>query len=167
MVKNSGGCKAKSFARKNSDASHSPLRLILSPDERYAIVLKIFGGSVCQVLSHDNITLNAIIRGKFRGKSKRSSIINVGSLIIISIRDFSSDKHVSDIVHVFSPFHISIFKLLPSFPSHLFHDDNSDFIFHNQIQDNDDNTIHNTIHNSIDNSIHNSIHNDDDFIHDI
>ena len=134
MVKNSGGSKAKSFARKNFVDS-SPLRLILSPDERYAVVLKLFGGSICQVLSHDNITYNAIIRGKLRGKSKRSNFIYISSLVIISIRDFSSNT--SDIVHVYSPSHFNLFKLLPSFPSHLFpsSDNNNDFLFSNHIDD--------------------------------
>lgn len=145
MVKNSGGSKAKSFARKNFVDS-SPLRLILSPDERYAVVLKLFGGSICQVLSHDNIIYNAIIRGKLRGKSKRSNFISVSSLVIISIRDFSS-QNTSDIVHVYSSVHFNVFKLLPSFPSHLFpsnNDNNNDFLFSN----NDDHhlPIHELIH---------------------
>jgi translation initiation factor IF-1 len=145
MVKNSGGSKAKSFARKNFVDS-SPLRFILSPDERYAVVLKLFGGSICQVLSHDNITYNAIIRGKLRGKSKRSNFISVSSLVIISIRDFSNN--ISDIVHVYSTAHFNVFKLLPSFPSHLFPSINNhdDFLFSDDnelIQSIDDQSIHN------------------------
>jgi len=147
MVKNSGGSKAKSFARKNFVDS-SPLRLILSPDERYAVVLKLFGGSICQVLSHDNIVYNAIIRGKLRGKSKRSNFISVSSLVIISIRDFSSN--ISDIVHVYSPSHFNVFKLLPSFPSHLFPssiNNHDDFLFShdNQPIHHDDQPIHQPI----------------------
>lgn len=159
MVKNSGGSKAKSFARKNFSDS-SPLRLILSPDERYAVVLKLFGGSVCQVLSHDNIVYNAIIRGKLRGKSKRSNFISVSSLVIISIRDFSSSA-ISDIVHVYSSSHFNVFKLLPSFPSHLFPsiDNQHDFVFSN-FDDNNNQLPNHINHDSNDN--HNDNDDDDD-----
>ena len=116
MVKNSfGGNRAKSFARKSS---HSSIRFPSSPFELFAVVKKIFGGSICSVLSQDNLLRNSVIRGKFRGSSKRHNFISIGSIVLIGIRDWSTSND-SDILEVYSSSDLDSLKLFPSFPSHL------------------------------------------------
>ena len=136
MVKNTfGGSKSKSFARKNNNNVYSNrLRLIQHPSEHFALVTKLFGGSICQVLCHDLSYKNAVIRGKFRGKGKRNNIISSGSFVLIGIRDWASD-HTVDILEVYSSFELDQLKNIPSFPSQLIHSYNSQY--NNNDNDND------------------------------
>ena len=169
MVKNSGGNKAKSFARKTFQSYDSNLRFIQGPDERYAVVQKIFGGSICQVLTHDDILCKAVIRGKFRGKAKRSNLISIGSFVIVSIRDWATDS-LSDIEHVFSTQHLALFKLLPNFPAHLLSNDSTPDAFLFSSIDNNTTTNTNTDTDSITPSHYNNSNSnsDSDFdFHDI
>lgn len=135
MVKNTfGGSKSKSFARKHDSSSHSHvIRMPTNSFEKFAIVRKLFGGSICQVFSDDLITRQAIIRGKFRGKGKRHNIISSGTLVLIGLRDFSSDN-ICDIIEVYSSFDFQIISQKPSFPSSII-----DFI-HNSNTNNNSST---------------------------
>ena len=124
MVKNSfGGSKAKGYARKNEkQASSNRLRMVEDEAERYGIVRKIFGGSICEVFCHDLITRQGIIRGKFRGKGKRNNIISSGTLVLVGLRDWAteskSDKKLeqADILEVYSSLELDQLKQKPSFP---------------------------------------------------
>jgi initiation factor 1A len=134
MVKNAfGGSKSKSLARKHESSSTSHfIRMIQDPSEKFAIVQKIFGGSICQVFCDDLITRQAIIRGKFRGKGKRHNIISSGTLVLVGLRDFSHSL-VCDIIEVYSPNDFISISQKPSFPSSIlsFH-----FNLHNHNPDN-------------------------------
>lgn len=122
MVKNIfGGSKSKSIARKHEDYSSSSLRLVQHPSEKFAFVHKIFGGSICHVFCDDLISRKAIIRGKFRGKGKRHNIISSGTLVLVGLRDFSSDNDICDIIEVYSSFEFNSIISKPSFPSHFIH----------------------------------------------
>ena len=123
MVKNTfGGSKAKGYARKNEKSFVSNrLRMVEDEAERYGIVRKIFGGSICEVFCHDLITRQGIIRGKFRGKGKRNNIIACGTLVLLGLRDWAteskSDKvEQADILEVYSSFELDQLKQKPSFP---------------------------------------------------
>jgi|688.fasta_scaffold266602_1 initiation factor 1A len=120
MVKNAfGGSKSKSLARKHESSSTSHfIRMIQDPSEKFAIVQKIFGGSICQVFCDDLITRQAIIRGKFRGKGKRHNIISSGTLVLVGLRDFSHSL-VCDIIEVYSPNDFISISQKPSFPSSI------------------------------------------------
>jgi initiation factor 1A len=89
--------------------------------EKYGIVRKIFGGSICEVFCDDNITRQGIIRGKFRGKGKRNNIISSGTVVLIGLREWAteskSDKlEQADILEVYSSFELDQLKQKPSFP---------------------------------------------------
>jgi initiation factor 1A len=123
MVKNTfGGGKAKGYARKNEKSSGSNrLRMAEDDAEKYGIVRKIFGGSICEVFCHDNITRQGVIRGKFRGKGKRNNIIESGTVVLVGLRDWAtetkSDKlEQADILEVYSAFELEQLKQKPSFP---------------------------------------------------
>jgi len=123
MVKNTfGGSKAKGYARKNEKGIISNrLRMVEDEAEKYGIVRKIFGGSMCEVFCHDLVTRQGIIRGKFRGKGKRNNIIASGTLVLIGLRDWAteskSDKlEQADILEVYSSFELDQLKQKPSFP---------------------------------------------------
>ena len=120
MVKNAfGGSKSKSLARKHESSSTSHfIRMIQDPSEKFAIVQKIFGGSICQVFCDDLITRQAIIRGKFRGKGKRHNIISSGTLVLVGLRDFSHSL-ICDIIEVYSPNDFISISQKPSFPSSI------------------------------------------------
>ena len=125
MVKNAfGGSKSKSIARKHETSTSNFLRMIQDPSEKFAIVKKIFGGSICQVFCDDLITRQAIIRGKFRGKGKRHNIISSGTLVLVGLRDFSHSL-VCDVIEVYSPTEFISISQKPSFPSSLISFDNN------------------------------------------
>jgi hypothetical protein len=121
MVKNfKGGNKSKGFARKLFNTpSSSSIRLPTNSLEQFAIVTKLFG-SVCDVLTLDSRTFKCHIRGKFRGRNKRSSFISIGSIVLIGFRDFESPFKNTDLLDIYdnSSFH-SLFSL-PSFDSSPF-----------------------------------------------
>ena len=166
MVKNAfGGSKSKSIARKHESAlSHNHVRMVQDPSEKYAIVRKIFGGSICQVFCHDLISRQAIIRGKFRGKGKRNNIISPGTLVLVGLRDFSHSS-TCDILEVYSSFEFDFLSQKPSFPSFISIDNNlhSDSLdFHYELHDNNPLPLDNST--TLDNSITLDLNH---FIHDI
>ena len=87
MVKNSGGGKrAKGLARKNvnnKSSQEKPLRVAQDEDEIYAIVTKLFGNGMCDVLCMDNVTRLCHIRGIFRGRAKRDNCIELGAWLLV------------------------------------------------------------------------------------
>lgn len=123
MVKNSfGGSKAKGYARKNEKSTGSSrIRMVQDDAEKYGIVRKIFGGSICEVFCDDQVVRQGIIRGKFRGKGKRNNIITSGTVVLIGLREWAtgskSDKcEQSDILEVYSAMELDQLKQKPSFP---------------------------------------------------
>ena len=118
MVKNLGGNKAKSFARKNEKPNSSnKLRMSECDEEKYAVVRKIFGGCVCEIFCDDLKYRKGIIRGKFRGKGKRNNIIAPGTVVLVGIRDWASESDQSDILEVYSPLELDQLKQKPKFPN--------------------------------------------------
>jgi translation initiation factor 1A len=94
MVKNTaGGNKAKGFARKNTNTkSEAKLRLSENENEKYAMVEKMNGNGMCDVLCIDGVIRLLHIRGKFRGRGKRDNVIDKSSWLLIGIRDYESVK---------------------------------------------------------------------------
>jgi translation initiation factor IF-1 len=109
MVKNTkGGNKSKGFARKNIIHKESArLRVSEDPLEIYAQVIKMLGGSMCQVISSDGETLLCHIRGKFRGRNKSSNILINGTWVLVGMREWEKEtiegklKNV-DLIEVYS-----------------------------------------------------------------
>jgi len=95
MVKNTtGGSKHKGQARKFANAPRQAAKLRLSEDEaeKYAQVSRLLGNGMCHVATLDGTKLLCIIRGKFRGRSKRDNIIKTGSWILVGLREWESTK---------------------------------------------------------------------------
>ena len=110
MVKNNtGGNKAKGYARKDygSNVNKNKLRLAVEEGEYYAIVTKMLGNGMCNVTCCDNIQRLCIIRGKFKGKGMHNNLISPGTWVLIGIRTWeSTDKKdampKSDLLEVYS-----------------------------------------------------------------
>lgn len=122
MVKNTGGNKAKSFARKNEKPNNfNKLRMSECDEEKYAIVRKIYGGSICEIFCDDLKYRQGIIRGKFRGKGKRNNIITAGTVVLVGIREWASEKsdkmEQSDILEIYSILELEQLKKNPKFPN--------------------------------------------------
>lgn len=99
MVKNTtGGSKHKSQARKNvvSRGVSGPLRLATEEGEIYAQVERILGGCNCHVKCTDGETRLCVIRGKFRGRGKRDNMLSIGTLVLVGIRDYESNRSSKD-----------------------------------------------------------------------
>lgn len=119
MVKNiNGGNKSKRFARKDtSNVTTSILRLPSNELEHIAIVTKIYGGRLCQVLTNSNLSLRCKIRQKHSGKNKRDNNIVVNSFVLIGLYDWESTPINCDLLLCYEPQQISQISLLPQFSS--------------------------------------------------
>jgi len=98
MVKNTtGGSKHKGQARKNvvTNRSSTALRLAQNELELYAHVEKILGGANIHVMCMDGKLRLCHIRGKFRGRGKRDNIIQVGTWVIVGLRDYETMREGS------------------------------------------------------------------------
>ena len=142
MVKNTKGGNHKFLARKDSYSSHSSIRVPTNPSERFAKVSKLFGGKLCQVITEDDITISATIRGKFSGKFKRANIISVGSFILIGIHDWNLSNPSADILEIYSPSDVLSLSSSSFFNSVI--PSSIDFIH----------TIHDPLHDTLHNPLH-------------
>jgi hypothetical protein len=105
MVKNiKGGSGSKSLSRKvvNSDNSKgSSVRKPESKLEFIAVVSKFFGNTA-EITDIEGNKFRCFIRGKFRGRGKRNSIIATGKIILAGFREFeSTDSKNTDLLTVY------------------------------------------------------------------
>jgi len=93
MVKNNtGGNKAKGFARKNLVKRDNVLRTVREEGEIYAQAVKIMGGRIASAIDIDGNPLRAHIRGKFSGRGKRDNFIGPGTWLLVGLHDWQTDK---------------------------------------------------------------------------
>jgi len=145
MVRNTkGGKGSKSIARKSVAFNVSKqLRIPENDLEIFAVVTKFYG-NMCDVLTNNNKSYKCHIRGKFKGKFKRTSFISVGKIILIGFRHFEEPNYINtDLLHVYDLNEYSQFSYLPgydisnlitfhnnlSFNKGIINDNNNDIIF--------------------------------------
>lgn len=94
MVKNTfGGNKAKAFARKgNNNNKDTKIRVSENEYEMYAIIEKMHGNGMCDVMCMDGEVRLLHIRGKFKGRGKRDNIIDKSSWLLVGIREYETVK---------------------------------------------------------------------------
>ncbi len=105
MVKNSSGGKiAKTKARKNMTVRPTLKyeELIKTEDQEYAKILTVNGGGRYRVKCYDDIERLGISRSKINRNEK----IIVGSIVLISKRDYQDNK--CDILYVYNREEIEI-----------------------------------------------------------
>jgi len=115
MVKNNtGGNRAKSFARKNEGSARAVERLRLSEcdEEVYACVTKLYGNT-CSIITIDGHPLLGHIRKKFSGRGKRTSIITSGSVVLVGLRHWEKEAKNCDILEVYSANEVEQLKNIP------------------------------------------------------
>ena len=96
MVKNnSGGNKAKGYARKNLVKRDGALRTASEHGEIYAQAVKVLGGNIASAIDLDGNPLRAHIRGKFRGRGKRDNFIAPGTWLLVGLHSWEEDKTTS------------------------------------------------------------------------
>jgi hypothetical protein len=119
MVKNTkGGKGAKALSRRLATTTDTSFVRIPVEGEFFALVTHMFG-NMCRAVDLNNNSFDCFIRGKFRGRNKRSSFITVGCFIIAGTRDFASSTTKCDVVEVFENSQLHALFALPSFPSSL------------------------------------------------
>jgi len=89
MGKNNTGGYTKNQKRVSAQPSNR-LRLSIMDEEKYAIVTKMLGNGMCQVLTNDAKSRLCIIRGGFKGKNKSSNIIKAGTWVLVGTRDWET-----------------------------------------------------------------------------
>lgn len=104
MVKNTtGGSGHKCQARKLvSGRSDTVVRVSQEDGEKYAIVTKIIGNGMCNVTTEDGSLLLCHIRGKFKGRNKKNSIISSNTIVLVGIREWESIIKNCDLIEVYS-----------------------------------------------------------------
>jgi initiation factor 1A len=90
MGKNVTGGYNKNQKRVSSMPSSNRIRLSVLDEEKYAIVTKMLGNGMCQVLCNDAKSRLCIIRGGFKGKNKSSNIIKSGTWVLVGTRDWET-----------------------------------------------------------------------------
>jgi translation initiation factor 1A len=119
MVKNKyGGNKHKGFARKFVNAKpDNKLRLSEDENELYAVAIRMLGNNMFHCTCIDGVTRLAHIRGKFAGRGKRDNIINIGTWILVGIREWDVNKSEDtkkmqqcDLLEVYSDYDIERLK---------------------------------------------------------
>ena len=91
MVKNNtGGNKAKGFARKNLIKRDTVLRVAREEGEIYAQAVKIMGGRIASAIDIEGNPLRAHIRGKFSGRGKRDNFIGPGTWLLVGLHDWQT-----------------------------------------------------------------------------
>ena len=118
MVKNTtGGSKSRGFARKSFQKSSSAVRLPNNVLETFAIVTKLYGQGRCQVITSlpNSITLNCVIRNKFKARFKNSNLVSIHSIILVGFRDWETpDYKICDLLEVYSNDDINHIRTLPT-----------------------------------------------------
>ena len=82
-------------------------RYSIEDGELYAIVLKLMGNNICEVLCIDGETRTCVIRKKFSGKGKRDNLLSRGKWILIGLREWqitNKEKEKCDLLEVYTDF---------------------------------------------------------------
>ena len=100
MVKNTGGGnKSKGFARKHIVSARDPrsLRLSTCELEKYGVVIRILGNGmfyvVTEIADDKQPQLLGRIRNKFKGRSKRDNNIELGSVVLVGLREWEHPNY--------------------------------------------------------------------------
>ncbi len=92
MVKNTGGNKAKGFARKHVNTTKTnDLRVAEQEGEIYAVVTNMCGGNMFQCYCIDGVERLCRIRGSFSGRKKRDNIVEKGGWVLIGTREWDNN----------------------------------------------------------------------------
>lgn len=103
---------------KNNDSSKREL-IYKGDGEEYAKVLKLLGSGRMEVFCFDGKTRIAKIRGKF----KRRIWINLGDIVLVSVREFQDNK--ADIIHKYFTNEARTLKNSGELPDDVQIDDNT------------------------------------------
>jgi translation initiation factor 1A len=108
---------------KHSSGSFAPAFIDRQPDQLYARIVKLLGNRNLLAYCNDNKTRICHIRGSMRKKVW----INIGDLVLISVRDFEKDLQQSgkeyeraDVVAKYDVEHLSKLKKMPDINQKLF-----------------------------------------------
>ena len=117
MVRNTkGGKGSKALARKLVTSDSSFKRCIRKPEnelEVLAITTKMYG-TMCEVVTYDGKTYKCQIRGKFRGRAKRNSIVSVGKILMVGFREFEGPNYkICDLLEVYESNEINELQKIP------------------------------------------------------
>ena len=117
MVKNTlGGYKGKTFARKFTNTSSSSVRLPEDELETFGCVHKLLGNGRVLVYLLNGKEMQCVIRNKFRGRSKRNNLINIGTFVLIGLHDWEKPNYKSgDVLTVYSYDDVMYLKSLPQY----------------------------------------------------
>ena len=104
MVKNGmGGNKAKKNASKNFNINDRNVRYSSCNEEKYAVVTRMLGNNMCEVVCIDGKDRQCVIRGKFSGRGKRQNKLSKGIWVLVGLRDWEvSSKNRCDLLEVYS-----------------------------------------------------------------
>lgn len=140
MVKNKkGGRNHRKQASKNSmPIVQAKIRLVKESDETYAMVVKMNGNSMCDVICSDKEVRLLQIRKKFRGRNRRDNNIGMGTMLLVGLRSWEvrkpGKKGKVDLLYVYSREQVDVLKVNPwaynlkhIFPPDQQPDQNEDF----------------------------------------
>ena len=121
-----GGNKQRGMANKDAVGEGEPMRYVADPRlEFYAKVVRALGNGMFHVKDSLQRLLVAHVRGKMRGKSKRSNLIKLDDIVLIGLREWESSPQNCDILFLYDPSHL---PLLPSLFTSTIMEEHDDII---------------------------------------
>ena len=121
-TKSRGGKKSRKSKNQNQNRKRE---LLFKGDlQEYAVIERMFGDSRVEAKCYDDVRRVCKIRGKMR----KRIYINVGDTVLVSLRDFQSNK--ADLIHKYYPCEVSdLIKYKEITKESQIHDIDKDFIF--------------------------------------
>lgn len=89
----------KSYKKKSNNDFQTRELVYKEEGEVYGVVLRLLGCSNIQVYCLDSKKRTCHIRGKLKSRVW----IRVGDVVLVSLRDFTSEDDVADVTHKYSP----------------------------------------------------------------
>ena len=119
MVKNANGGKHKNVARKvlNRNASNlhdKKTTLSQNEFEVYAQVVRMLGGSACEVILEDGRKMLCMLGGRFTGKNKRSNRVEKGTFVLVQLREWErrGEEKKVDLLVIYAAYDVEYLQRL-------------------------------------------------------
>lgn len=136
--KNTIGGKGYKRAKQSSGVEKKNMLTIADDGQQYGLVLKRLGGQFVEVKCSDG----RIRKGFLRGAIRKRVWLNIGDIIIVSTRTFTSDEKKCDIIHKYTQDEVSQLEISGLLPEEFIEkpkQKNSTFEFENVSDESSDN----------------------------
>lgn len=108
MKNKNGGKGHKKMARKhlNVNTHREKTRFPLLDGELFAVVTKVYGGGMFEVMCNDGVSRLCVMRNRFKHRNKRDNNVTLHGLLLVGLREWevleAKKKPKCDLLYVYS-----------------------------------------------------------------